>query len=214
MVLGQCFKTNRGWRCLTNKEGWSPLMYAVALGRIKVVDVLLKNEVSLKVRSKTGLTALMLAASFGHEKIIERLILHAQKNAQLFQMDSKATMIKELLTVDYTDNRGYSALHYAAYYNQVDALKLLLKEGADPNMRDSEGMTPALVACKDESQEACLRILVDNGGDLEIRNNEGKTGYDIAGTRPIVFEIKSQSSRRILQTSCPDNPKYNTYGSF
>lgn len=45
--------------------------------------------------------------------------------------------------LDATDEKGRTALHYAAEFDQPDMVQLLIEMGADPNVLDAKGHTPA-----------------------------------------------------------------------
>lgn len=49
---------------------------------------------------------------------------------------------------DKNDSRGQTALHYAAYCNQVEVLNVLLQFGASIDERDNNGVTPFLAAVR------------------------------------------------------------------
>jgi len=49
--------------------------------------------------------------------------------------------------VNHQNNSGRTVLHYAAEYNgSPELVKLLLKRGADPKLKDNSGKTPADIA--------------------------------------------------------------------
>ena len=54
-------------------------------------------------------------------------------------------LLQEGFSVNAQDEFGYSPIHAAASYGQVDLLRVLLSLGADVNIRDNEGDTPLLV---------------------------------------------------------------------
>jgi len=48
---------------------------------------------------------------------------------------------------NHQNNSGRTVLHYAAEYNgSPELVKLLLKRGADPKLKDNSGKTPADIA--------------------------------------------------------------------
>jgi ankyrin repeat protein len=86
---------------------------------------------------------------------------------------------------------------------EIDMVKLLLERGADPNARDSRGITPAMQLARDvylkevyaqppyvaqtlPSPSAyhhkwfvpLLDLLLEHGADLSLRDREGRTAYD------------------------------------
>jgi hypothetical protein len=71
--------------------------------------------------------------------------------------------------------KNWTGLHVAAGYDQVDAVKLLLEAGADPNIRDEYGYTALnwhVASFRDEGENPLLvRALIQAGADVNIRNS-------------------------------------------
>lgn len=49
-------------------------------------------------------------------------------------------------TIDKTTTEGDTALHLSAKHDKAEAMKLLLKAGADPTLRNKQGKTPLDIA--------------------------------------------------------------------
>jgi len=79
-------------------------------------------------------------------------------------------LLQEGFSVNAKDEFGYSPIHAAASYGQVDLLRVLLSLGADVNIRDNEGDTPLLVC---ETPEV-FELLVAAGADATAVNTEGE----------------------------------------
>ena len=65
---------------------------------------------------------------------------------------------------------GYEGLHRAAHQNDVDAIRDLAAAGADLDLRDSSGRTPAHVAAF-ASNDAALRALAEAGANMNALEN-------------------------------------------
>lgn len=52
------------------------------------------------------------------------------------------------MEVDQADAAGVTALHFAAFNNNVDVAKVLLEFGADPNVADAAGQVRSSVVCE------------------------------------------------------------------
>ena len=90
---------------------------------------------------ETGISPLMLAATFGYQSICNLLIdAGAELNAH--------------------DHDGNTALHFVAqgYGEQTKVAEILLQRGADPQQTNEEGFTPAMLA-KRMGNDACFKIL-------------------------------------------------------
>jgi uncharacterized protein len=67
-----------------------------------------------------------------------------------------------------------SALHWAAHRNDLDAVKRLLSEGADPNLENRFGVTPLHEAAT-VGNAAMLKAMLDAGGNANAAFGEGET---------------------------------------
>jgi ankyrin repeat protein len=62
---------------------------------------------------------------------------------------------------------GGSALTVAAVFNQVDAAKVLIRYGADPNAREKDVSTALSIAIdsnKHNTKKELIRLLMQSGG--------------------------------------------------
>jgi ankyrin repeat protein len=58
-------------------------------------------------------------------------------------------------------------------------VSMLLKNGADPNIREQGGYTPLHAAAQNADKEM-IRTLLYGGADLAIRSDDGMTALDVA----------------------------------
>ncbi|XP_074625241.1 transient receptor potential cation channel subfamily A member 1-like [Acropora palmata] len=63
--------------------------------------------------------------------------------------------------IDQVQNMGFTALHLAVRHKSIEALKLLLKRGADPNKPDNDECTPLLFASRRGYTEIADILLSD-----------------------------------------------------
>jgi ankyrin repeat protein len=97
----------------------------------------------LQARDETGLSPILVAVGSGHVKMAHRIAaMVARTPGGLDVFDAAAVgnvaVVRTLLTSDRAsaDDRGpdgYTALHFAAMFGQMEVARLLLGRGADPN---------------------------------------------------------------------------------
>jgi len=86
-----------------------------------LIDALEHNNIDINFMDDVGQTLLNWATAFGTAEMVEYLI---NKGA------------------DVNKGQRSSSLHYAACFGRVNIVKLLLRHGANPEIRDEEGKTP------------------------------------------------------------------------
>lgn len=119
-----------------NDKGESPLMLAAIKGQQDIVNALLERDAAV---NKTGWTPLHYATT-----------------------SSQLTIMKQLLEqyafIDAQSPNGSTPLMMAAMYGSVEAVKLLISEGADPLMKNEQGMTAVDFAKRADRPEAMAMI--------------------------------------------------------
>ena len=77
------------------------------------------------------------------------------------------------------DDKGFTPLIVAAYYDQLEAVKFLVEQGADVNAQDSGGNT-ALMGVAFKNYIDVAHYLIDSGADINIKNPKGMKAVDFA----------------------------------
>lgn len=81
--------------------------------------------------------------------------------------------------LDWSNNRGETALHVAAQADNPAFIACLIELGADPNLADLDGNTPLHCAAS-WGHVSCIRALLDGGASVALRNFENFTPADVA----------------------------------
>lgn len=81
--------------------------------------------------------------------------------------------------VNVPDKNGQTALMLAAQKGRYDVCELLLKKGANPNLRDKYGKPALQHAAARGYTDICL-LLFHAGADLTIKDNFGNTALHAA----------------------------------
>jgi ankyrin repeat protein len=79
------------------------------------------------------------------------------------------------MSLNWTDHKLRTPLHYAAKYSEPEMASLLIKLGADPNALDSKGRSPAVLA-EDKNKVFCVKTITSMGGK-KIRMAAGKEEF-------------------------------------
>lgn len=152
---------------------------------------------SLAVQNKDGWAALQWAAQRGH-KTLAKLVLSkgADVNATdnffgqsafyLAVKSQRVGFIGILLTnganMDSDQESRRTALNWAARDGRVDVVELLLKGGADADLRDGilvHGATSLHLAASN-GHESVIRLLLANGADISVNASYGGSAFNWA----------------------------------
>ncbi|MEV8134342.1 ankyrin repeat domain-containing protein [Microbacterium aurantiacum] len=96
-----------------------------------------------------------------------------------------ASQVTQLLQRGANPNafvNGERMLNLATIWGEVDVIKALLQNGADPNGRDTSGWTPLHVAQNNDRLDLA-RLLVKNGADVDAGDSSGRTPLHMAASR-------------------------------
>lgn len=117
------------------------IWYAAQYNDLDRVKTLLKKGVSVNAQDSAGYTALHYAARNGHYEICKILVENdAETNVQ-------------------TRCGRAAPLHRAAVQNHPDIVGLLLKHGANPNLKDADGYTALHKAITARSMSVCKMLI-------------------------------------------------------
>lgn len=159
--LGSLLIQNGGNTNYINFLSATPLHYASAKNNIEIMKLFIKNQANVNAKTEIGATPLHWAAANGNIEAIELLI---QNNANVNEVDifgntpllyaamnSQKKVIELLLkngsNINHQDiQRGWSALHWAAFRGDLDIAEILINNKINPKLKDKEKNTPLNVA--------------------------------------------------------------------
>ncbi|OPY79830.1 MAG: photosystem I assembly protein Ycf3 [Syntrophorhabdus sp. PtaU1.Bin058] len=81
--------------------------------------------------------------------------------------------------VNTKDSDAYTALHWAAYYGNIDVVRALIEKGADVNAQNNRKQTPLHLAA-DKGHTNAAKLLVEKGADVNAKDMFGDTPAIIA----------------------------------
>ena len=134
------------------------LMLACQKGNVNAINVLLKAGADHNVQDITGAT-----------------LIHHAAVAQDYSQETLQTIINHGVDVNATNNESVTALMTACQQKNVEAIHLLLKAGADPNIADTSGATSIHHAVVGGCSKETLQFIIDNGADVNTTNEENTT---------------------------------------
>jgi hypothetical protein len=123
-----------------------------------------------------GCMALVPARQSGLQKAL------AQSMTKAVISEDYATLKRHVdaeADLELSEGSGWTPLILAAWYGQLDMLKLLLDAGASVAAADRNGWTAYHHACFGGHTE-CVELLVEKGADVAAVESDGKTGRDMA----------------------------------
>jgi uncharacterized protein len=164
-----------------NGDGMTALQAVARTGNVDAAKVLLEHGATVDAReSFGGQTALMWASARRHPEMIELLIsrgaaVDARSTVRDYQRHVTAEGRPKSL-----DSGGFTPLLYAARENCIACVHALLKNGADIDLPDPDGVSPLLIATMNANWDLA-KTLVDAGADVNQ--------WDIFGEAPLFTAV-------------------------
>jgi len=180
-----------------NKNLNTPLHKAAKSGNSKLVKCLIENGAKVNAKNKDGRTPMqlylhkneddtktggvnykLLEIFFDHmasidvnDILVKYVFTRAAHQAQAKVFDY---LLKNKINVNWKDDDGMSALHYAASNSDLELVKKLVENGADINVKSSGNVTPIFYAVLNKNFKI-IKYLVKNGAEINSKNEQGCT---------------------------------------
>ncbi|XP_072316772.1 inversin [Eucyclogobius newberryi] len=192
--------------------GRTPLMYCVLADRLDCAEILLKTGASVNKADHSHRTALHLAAQKGNVRFLKLLL---SRRANWLQKDLEEMTPLHLATrhpspkalalllkyigpgeVDTQDKNKQTALHWSAFYNRPEHVRLLIKHDSNIGIPDSEGKIPLHWAAHSQEPSAtqtvrCILEAAPTESLLNWQDFEGRTPlhFAVADGNEAVVEV-------------------------
>jgi len=172
---------------------------AVQSGDAEKLRGLLHEDPALAAaKDANGVSAVMHAFYYRRPEIAD-LLLAAKSELDIFEATAagKADKVSEILkrdpqAVKSWSGDGFSALHFAAFFNQPEIATILIRHGADVSAASKNPMKVApLHSAAAAHSGGIVRILVENGAPANARQDGGWTALHEAAQIGDVEMVKT-----------------------
>jgi len=117
----------------TDKYGRTPLHIASFYSRFEAIHLLLSQKASLSVKDNNGFTPMDIYINSYSSSPLAWYVLIGDENS----------LVKEIKTnkdkINYQDKNGNTPLHLAISFMNINIVKILLQNNADPTIRNNSG---------------------------------------------------------------------------
>jgi len=142
---------------IKNNDGMTPLLWVLEKGFLKIVEFLLDKGAKIDVKNNNNETPLKIALKKDYKKIAKRLTdMESDLNKKKERKKMDKSMMKALEDFD------------------KKTAKLLIKKGADVNVRGRDKNTPLIIASEKGFYDI-VKLLIDKGAEINVKNNSKDT---------------------------------------
>uniref|UniRef100_A0A1I8G2Q1 ANK_REP_REGION domain-containing protein n=1 Tax=Macrostomum lignano TaxID=282301 RepID=A0A1I8G2Q1_9PLAT len=169
-------------------DGENCLTIACLNGQEEVLKFLLEQRPNINYKNARGQNSLHIAAQKSHLSLIPLLL---EAGIRVSEKDNEGNNVLHILSskeffcykagvsADEVNKDGRSALHFACACGSRKVINLLLKNGAAPNLTDSNGETPIFTAIRHRKIGA-VQLLLRKGANPNVYSVTGDTPMSVA----------------------------------
>lgn len=159
------------------------IVAAVQSGDVETVRTMLQQDPALaSAKDPNGVSAVMHAL-YAHQPQIAELLIAAKPDLDIFEATAAGNQLRvsKILNCDTEAAKrwsadGFTALHFAAFFNRAEIARDLIRRGADVDAASHNAMkvTPLHSAAAAHSREI-VRLLLEQGASADARQQGGWT---------------------------------------
>ena len=182
---------------ITKPDGSTCLHIAVKgeCCREALQKIFMKNLINVNAANKKGETALLLACLSAQARTVNLLLQegadpnisdtrgYTSLHAAVYGCCGNETLqeiINHEVQLDCQDNHGKTALMLACSYRQQDSVRILMKAGFNPYIRDDDGDTCLHAAITGGCSKKIIQRIIDHGADVNATNKTNQTALTLA----------------------------------
>lgn len=181
-------------------------------GILRLVD---EDPAAANARDAGGVSLVMQAIYQGRRALAESLAakkpnLDIFEAASLGRMDLLKNLVSDAASVNAYSADGFTALHFASYFGQPEAARLLLLSGARPDSvaRNPTQVMPLHSAASARNLEGA-RLLLEHGAPVNARQQSGWAPIHAAaqnGDREMTELLLSHGADRVIANDQGQTP--------
>jgi len=148
-----------------DKDGWTPLMYAVRYqNNISIINTLIENGAHIRVRNNFNTTPLIMAAQYSQNPDVLKILLKDRTISENEVYNAFILAVSSNIGTDYI---------------KTSKVKLFIDMDIPLN-GTWKGMSPLMYACQYSSSTSVIKLLLDNGARTSSLDADGKRAFDYA----------------------------------
>ncbi|CAG7822054.1 unnamed protein product [Allacma fusca] len=181
---------------IVDDEYMSPLMLAAKLNEPTLAKYLIASGADKFHKDPNGMNVIHISAAAGNLMVLQGILedhpellqtvdsagmtalMHGAKNAKTEVVNYLATFWPLETNVRAVDRDKNTPLHWAAASGAVQAVSVLLKQGAEVNSKNNTDETPLHWAVA-HGRDGCVLTLLVNQAEILLTDVDGKTPLDL-----------------------------------
>ncbi|XP_023316677.1 serine/threonine-protein phosphatase 6 regulatory ankyrin repeat subunit A-like [Trichogramma pretiosum] len=179
----------------------TPLLLALDWRHKKVAELLLRRGAHWNLPNKNGLTPLHVTCQTNDGGNFMEFFFNINDH------------LHHQVQVNSSDKFGDTPLHFAMFYGNKKKVELLLRRGADSNLRNAEGSTPLHIVCyrryNHDSAKSFFKINKELNRPVLINaaDNHGRTPLQlaVANIAPVTVHVLLNNGADVSSFVFPDD---------